>query len=257
MKYLIPLFLFIGALQAENRPEKADEITYDFLIRTGKETGYCDHIPHIQKIFEHQPIKILLEFGLGYSTKYFLDHCTKVLSVEFVMGEIYPSWMRYCLDLYKGYSNWVPIAFFSNHPGEFAWAPYKYFASGKLFEAERFFATTHQIPEENAYCTELRTFIGNLTKFNKVDLALVDPGILLRGVLVELLFDKVSIILAQDADSFISAEYPDTYGYRNILTPDHYEVIFIPKGKGTLLWIKKTEELATLIQTMKDYAKSP
>jgi hypothetical protein len=255
MKYLILLLTLLGFIEAAP-PTKADDITYDFLVQTGTETGYCDHIAHIRKILETTKVKVLLEFGLGYSTKYFLDNCAKVISVEFVQGKINPDWMKHCLDLYKGYSNWIPVAYFSNFSGDFSFAPYKYFASHKLFEAEATFAATGQASGDDAHVAELKTFIGNITKFNKVDLALVDPSILERGVLVQLLFEKSPIILAHDCYSFVSAELPDTYGYRKVIPPEDYETIFISKGKGTLLWIKKTDPMAELIRVMKDYAAS-
>ncbi len=257
MKFLL---LFISAINFAHAtlplPTKADDITYEFLVQTGRETGQCDHIEHIQKIFENYKVKTLLEFGLGFSTKYFLDKCTKVLSVEFIIGQLKPDWIKYCLDLYKGYSNWIPIAYFSNYSGDFAWAPYKYFASVKLSEAEMSYASTGQVPSDGAYQTELKTFLGNLMKFNKVDLALVDPSTLLRGALVQLLFDKAPIILAHDCASSISPQEGDIYGYRKVATPEDYERIFIPQGKGTLLWIKKTDQTAALIETMRNYAES-
>lgn len=255
MKYLILLLALAGIAQSA-QPTKADEITYDFLVQTGIETGQCDHIAHIKQIFETYKVKVLLEFGLGYSTKFFLDNCTKVISVEFVTGGLRPDWMKYCLDLYRGYSNWIPVAYFSNYANDFAWAPYKYFGTAKLYEAEKFYAATGQVPESDDYIAELKTFIGNLTKFNKVDLALVDPGLLHRGALVQLLFEKSPIILAHDCYAFASPGIRDVYGYRKIVAPENYETIFIPKGKGTLLWIKKMDQTVELIEVMKSYAQT-
>lgn len=236
-------------------PTKADDITYDFLVQTGIETGYCDHIAHIRKILENHKVKTLLEFGLGYSTKYFLDNCTKVISVEFVTGGLRPDWMKLCLELYKGYSNWVPVAYFSSYSADFGWAPYKYFATAKLYEAEKSYAATLIPPSDDSYLAEMKTFIGNLTKFNKIDLALVDPTILNRGAVVQLLFEKAPIILAHDCGSSTSSASSDIYGYRRITPPENYETIYIPKGIGTLLWIKKTAETAELIEKMQSYAQ--
>jgi hypothetical protein len=256
MKFLILFLSLFGYIQAVP-PSKADDISYEFLVNTGNETGYCDHIAHIKQIFENYKVKILLEFGLGYSTKYFLDNCTKVLSVEFITDGINPNWIKHCLDLYKGYSNWVPIAYFSNYTKDFTWAPYKYIATTKLYEAEKSYAATCQPLSDNSYLSELKTFIGNLTKFNKIDLALVDPAILQRGSIVQLLLDQVPIVLAHDCFSSLSVNSLDIYGYRKIVVPDNYETIVIPKGVGTLIWIKKTDQTEELIKTMKNYALSP
>lgn len=256
MKFLILFLAFTTASYAE-QPTKADEITYEFLVREGEKTGYCDHIAHIQQVFDNYKVKTMLEFGLGYSTKYFLDRCTKVISVEFITRAVKPDWIKYCLGLYQSYSNWIPVAYFSNYPADFAWAPYKFFGTSKLYEAELSYSATLQEPVDDAYLVELRTFIGNLTKYNKIDVALVDPPTLLRGPIVQLLFDKAPIIFAHDCFSFVIPQIGDIYGYRRVEVPDNYETIFIPKGKGTLLWIKKSDETAQLIQKMKDYAQSP
>src|SRR5215468_1213176 len=80
--------------------QSADDITYEWL--TGPEnsqTGYVDHIPLFREIFSHYKVGILLEFGLGFSTKYFLDSCDKVISIEFVTNGCGPEWMKYCLSL--------------------------------------------------------------------------------------------------------------------------------------------------------------
>ncbi len=250
---LLTLSTCLYAVQAP--PAKADDITYEYLAKVGRETGYCDHIPHIQKIFDNYKVKTLLEFGLGYSTKYFLDHCTKVISVEFITRGLKPDWIKYCLGLYQDYSNWIPVAYFSNYSGDFSWAPYKFFGTSKLFEAEQQYVPSLQFPSDTAYLTELNTFITNITKYHKIDMVLVDPPTLLRGPLVQLLFDKVSIIVAHDCFSYCTDKISDIYGYRRLKVPDNYETIFINKGKTTLVWIKKSEE--TLIQLMKEYAASP
>lgn len=255
MKFLL-LFLTITTMTFAAPPTKAEEITYEFLLKTAAETGYCDHIPHIQKIFDTYKVKTLLEFGLGYSTKYFLDHCTKVLSVEFITSGISPNWMKYCLDLYRGYSNWISVAYFSNFSHDCSWAPYKFLGTAKLYEAETEYSRTQVIPNDTSLA-ELRTFIGNLLKYNKPDLALVDPPLLLRAPFVQFLFDKVPIILATDCSQFITPQTSDVYGYRKIAPPDNYETIYIPKAKGTLLWIKKSDETKNLIEVMKEYAQTP
>lgn len=259
MKKIFTLLLLTFAFQIYSftPPQKADEITPDFLRQVGEQTGFCDHIPHIQKIFENYKVKTLLEFGLGYSTKYFLDACTKVISVEFVTKGVGPGWIKNCLSLYQSYSNWVPVAYFSNYPGDFGWAPYKFFGTTKFYEAELQYVPSLVIPPDNGYLTELRTFIGNLTKYNKIDVAFVDPSTLLRGPIVQLLFDKAPIILAHDTNSsYTNPNAADIYGYRRVDVPENYEVISIRKGVGTLLWIKKTDETKALIEVMKEYAQS-
>lgn len=251
---ILPFLLSIALCAQAAQPTKAEDITYDLLVQMGKK-GYCDAVPHIQKISENYPVKTMLEFGLGYSTKYFLDSFTKVLSVEYVTNALPATWIKYCIDLYQNYSNWLPIAFFSDYSGDISWAPYRYLATSKLSDAEMKYSIQFQDISDHPFIKETKTFIGNISKYHKYDLALIDPPSLLRGPLVELLFDKVPIILAQDAFSFFNDQIPDIYGYRRVSTPENYECIFLPQEKGTLLWIQKNDATDALIQTMKEYAQ--
>ncbi|MBX7066656.1 MAG: hypothetical protein K1X28_05445 [Parachlamydiales bacterium] len=232
-----------------------DDITYEFLIETGEKTGYCDHVYVFKKIFETIEVKTMLEFGVGYSTKYFLDHCKKVISVEFISPGWMPNWIKYCLDLYKEYSNWVPVAYFSGYKGDYSWAQYKFFGTDGFFKAGNHFAVTGQSYRkvDPAYFNELSTFIGNLSKYNKFDIALVDPGSVLRGEIAEILFGKVPIIITCDAAS--SRNGYDPYGLCNFKVPEDYEEIFFSYGKGTIVWIQKKETLLKLIEVLKEYAK--
>lgn len=253
MKTLIALLFLSTAFCAPIT--KAEEITYDFLLETGKQTGYCDHIPVFKKIFETIKVKAFLEFGVGYSTKYFLDSCTKVISVEFISPGWSADWLKKCLDLYRNYSNWVPVAYFSGYKGDFAWAPYKYFGSEGLFKADCYFSSTRQsyASIDNTYQTEFQTFVTNLAKYNKIDIALVDPGICLRGEIVQLLFGKINIILSHDTRASQSKMNP--YGFNRLIVPDDYEEIHFSTGVGTTAWVRKTDALLPLIQVLKDHAK--
>src|SRR5579872_2839991 len=197
------LFIFLNYSAFAEEITSADQITYDFLVEQGRNAGYCDHIRYFKDIFEKIKVKTLLEFGLGYSTKYYLDHCTKVLSVEFITGGYGPSWMKKCLELYRGYTNWVPIAYFSDYKGDMSWSPYKYIGSEGVAKASHYQSTTYKSYSsvDNFYLNELTTFVKNLTKYNKIEIALVDPGNYLRGELVQMLFDKSPIILANHVRS--------------------------------------------------------
>lgn len=250
----ILLFFFILST-AYSAIKTADDITYEFLIETGEKTGYCDHVYVFKKIFETIEVKTMLEFGLGYSTKYFLDHCNKLISVEFVTPGWLPDWNRFCLTLYKEYSNWVPVTYFSAYKGDYSWAAYKFFGSDGFFKASNHMMTTGQSYKsiDPAYYNELSTFVANLCKYNKFDIALVDPGSLLRAEMIEILFGKISIILTHDTTT--SRIGFDPYGLSRLKVPSDYEEIYFSYGKGTTVWVQKKESLAKLIEALKDYAK--
>lgn len=253
------LFAKNVAIAEEYPINSAEEITYDLLEKLGRETGYTDSIPHIRELLNHLKVKSFLEFGVGYSTKYLLDHCNKVISVEFITAANSPIWIHKCLNLYKNYANWVPIVYFSNYHGDIGWAPYKYRGSEHVFKADSFQIANHRsyASIDDFYLTELNAFVISLVKCHKIDAALVDPGIYLRGDLVQLLFGKVAVIVAHDTPPVCNTKaIDDLYGYTQIVVPDDYEEIFFPQGQGTTMWILKKKELEKLILTLKQYARS-
>jgi hypothetical protein len=237
---------------------KADQITYEWLVNQGNLAAYSDHVVHFKKIFELLKVKTFLEFGLGFSTKYFLDQSQKVISVEFVTNGYGPAWLKDCLNLYRDCSNWIPIAFFSGYQGDMSWAPYKYVGSESVYKA-----ASHQCSQHNSYAAidgfylkELDSFIENLFKCHNITVAFVDPGFYLRGDLVQLLFGKSSVIVAHDTRVRAEKIKDDVYGYTNIVTPDNYEEIFLSHGQGTTVWVLKTDQTKKFIEQMKEYAHS-
>lgn len=237
-------------------PQRASDIDLAFLRKVGEEVGVCDHVPHIQKIFNHCKPHTMLEFGLGFSTKFFLDSCQKVISVEFLTDSHNPHWLRYTIDLYREYKNWLPIGYLSNYNGDTRFIPYKYLGSKNLFRYETAFKQTALFSEEEELIGELQQFVDNLLKFNKIDLVLVDPPFLSRGFMVQLLFGKIPIIVANDCLSYADPRLQDVYGYRKIIPPNNYETFYIPSGKGTLVWIQKKKSNESLIEAYSEYVRS-
>ncbi len=234
----------------------AEEITYEWLLEQGDRGGYTDHISHFHEIFNAYNVRTLLEFGLGFSTKYFLDCCYKVISVEFITDGYGPDWMNHCLNLYSDYTNWIPIAYLSYRKVDDSRAPYKYFGSEHVYKACSYQTSFHKDYSliDNFYLIELDAFITNLVKCHRIDCAFVDPGLYLRGDLVQLLFHKVSVIVAHDTERRALGLQGDVYGYSRIATPADYEEIHISHGQGTTIWIKKEKEFSRLSETLKEYA---
>jgi hypothetical protein len=195
---------------------------------------------------------------LGYSTKYFLDHCNKVISVEFVTPGCGPDWFKKTLTLYRDdYSNWIPIAFFTGHQTDVNWAPYKYFGSESVYKAASYQSATHKNYAliDDFYLKEMDAFISRLTQSHNIDVAFVDAGIYLRGDLVQLLFGKVPVILAHDTNVRMPGGN-DVYGYSRVVTPEEYEEIFIEIGPGTTVWVVKNEKFKNLIEALTTYAEN-
>lgn len=236
---------------------KADDITYDWLVKIGNETGTMDHVPHFKELFQNLKVRTFLEFGVGYSTKYFLDSSSKVISVEIVTPGSGPGNLKQFLSLYEEYSNWVPIAFFSGFLGDPSFAPYKHLGSDAVYKAAAYQNATHKDYAliDDFYRIELNAFIKNLVRFHNIDVAFVNPaGAHLRSDLVELLFDKVPVIIAHHTNCRKQGIINDVYGYSRLKTPDNYEEIFFSTGQGTTAWILKNEEYQELINELIAYS---
>ncbi len=207
-----------------------DDITFDWLIELGNATGYTDHIPHFKRLFNTIKVRGFLECGCGYSTKFFMDHCEKVTSVEFLSPGVSDVWFKECLQLYKNCLNWNPIAYNENH------------ADISFNDACTYQCLSHKDYAliDPRYLDSLRSFFKDqldiARKENKdIDVAFVDPGVYVRGDMVKLLLElEVPIVMAHDTvTEFISTSDDDLYGWTKVKTPSTYEKIYIPFCKGT------------------------
>jgi hypothetical protein len=238
--------------------QTAEEITYDWLVKLGEETGETNHVQHLKQIFKHFKVKRLLEFGVGLSTQYFLNSCNQVVSVEFITHGYGPERFKDFLNLYRNSSNWIPIAYFSGFLGDASFAPYKYLGSEHLYKAASYQSATckNYAVFDDFYLTELNAFIRNLIRFRRIDLAFVNTvGVYNRGDLVQLLFSKVPVIVARDTSTRAMNAGDDLYGYDRVVTPEDYEEIYLPLGQGTTVWVAKEDTLQDLIQALKKYAQ--
>lgn len=258
-KLIYSIVIFIGfsnnCMADPKWIQSAEEITIEYLQDMASRTGYTDHIPHFRKIFENYKVRDFLEFGLGFSTKYFLDHCEKVISVEFVTNGCGPDWIKECIKIFAGCPNWEPIAYFSDYRGDPSWSKHSFFGSDQVYKAASFQCSHHRTYPfvDNAYMVELDSFISSLIQKNHIDIAFVDAGVYIRGDLVQLLFNKVPVIVAHDARCRAQGEKEDVYAYYRILPPNNYEEMFIDAGNGTMVWIEKSDELAPVREALKEY----
>lgn len=257
MKKWFLLLLTASFLNAEDlRFNAAEEITYEALINGNDPRGGTSHVICFKEIFHTLKIKTLLEFGMGYSTKYFLDSCKKVISVEIITHGYGPDRMKQFIGFYKSYSNWTPIAYFSGFQGDMSWASYKYMGSDAVYKAASYQCATwlHYDQIDSFYLKELNEFTGNLTKYNKVEAALIEPTLFLRGDLVQILFDKVPVIIAHNTVSRAQGK-EGPFGYVRVKTPENYQEIYIPTYQGadmigTTVWILKKPEYQSLIENL-------
>lgn len=258
--FFLPLLCYAGISEDLMRgPLKADEVSYPWLTQAAVKDHDTDHVQLFKKLFELRKVRTLLEFGLGYSTKFFLDHCSKVISVDIITYGYGPEIMQKFLHVYSDYSNWIPIAFFSGYRGwDYSWAPYKHLGSESLYKA-----TSYQHAHrkdytkiDDFYLVELNAFISNLLKYNKPDVVFIGHAIILRGDFVQLLFDKVPLIIAHNTLNRKLGIAEDLYGLNRVITPENYEEIYFGLQGGTTIWIQKKETFQELTDKLRAYANT-
>lgn len=258
--FLFPFFCFAGISEdLLNGPNNADEITYNWLVQKAVPAHDTQHVLVFKKIFDLMKVRTLLEFGLGYPTKYFLDQCNKVISIDIITHGYGPAIMQKFLKIYSDYSNWIPIAFFSGYLGwDYSWAPYKYLGSESVYKATSYQHAYHKDFSrlDDFYLVEINSFIEKILKYNKVDVAFAGHAIILRGDIVQALFHKVPIIIAHDTNKRWAKDLDDVYGLSRVVTPESYEEIFFPVEGGTTAWIMKNDKYTDLINALKKYSES-
>ncbi len=220
-------------------------------------TPDVDRTPHFSKIFQNLTVRTFLAIGAHDSTRFLLDSCNKVVTVEFVTPGYGPDAIKKELSRFNEYSNWVPIVFFSDYAGDRSWAPYKYIGSEHVFKACAHQCATHQNYAliNNFYLTELNSFFTTLVKCHKIDVAFIGPpGMYLRGDMVQLLFNNVPIIVAGDIGSRKTRDSQvDVYGYSRIVPPENYEELFLPR-QSAVIWVVKNEKYQKVLEALKKLA---
>lgn len=253
--------LLLTPFYAESTPNiaNADEITEEWLSNPeGPAFPYTEHVRHIKRIFNLMNVRTFMEFGVGFSTKYFLDHSERVVSVEFITNGTGPEWFIDCLHLFRNCQNWIPIAYFSGYDGDTSWARYRYKGADSVYQAAAY-QPLHLLSYkaiDPSFMDDLNNFISQQTAVHNVDVAFVDSGICLRGDLVQTLFNKVPIIIAHDFGPKDLILLHDVYGYGRIVVPDTYIEIVVPFGMGTAFWIKNDRKYQKIIQDLILYSTS-
>ena len=235
-KFFVTVCIKIMSLSTLVCASDVDFITYEWLQDLGKNTSYTDHVPHFRRLFNTMNVRGFLECGCGFSTKYFMDNCKKVVSIEFMMPGTSDLWFNECLKLYQDCPNWIPLAYNQD------------FQDVSFNEACGYACATHQDYEliDPSYMNSMDAYFKERMAQAKlegydIDVAFVDAGVYTRGDMVKvLLANKVPVVLAHDtASDDGSSTERGLYGWFKVVTPQDYVKVYIPWGQGTTFWIRK------------------
>ncbi len=228
--------IFSMLLIASNLTCAPELRSYEYL----SENLWTDHVKHTKKLLDLMQDVSFLELGVGEGTKFYLDNCKEVTSLELIdakNGGPNEDYYNQCLELYSTYPNWHPILYRCT----------KAIDDAVQVALEQ---NINPLSVNTAYQYEIESICDNIFKNKNFDIVLVDPGVLVRGSFVNELFGRVDVIVAHDVSN-----HPKIYGWEWVNTPPDYERICFLEGSGTAFWIKKTR--LDLIDALKQYPHTP
>jgi hypothetical protein len=221
---------FYSLSNADQSNEDLTTITYDNLAYN----EWTDHVQAFKHFFQLYHVNSFLELGLGRSTKYFLDNCDFVTSVELVISST-----RFTADIWYNKMFRMLSSQYQN------WTPLIYLFPITVDTANSFAVHGCNIePIDARYIEDIQKMTDQLCLRDTFDVVFIDPAIHLQGDLVNSFFNKIDIIIAHDTN-FNS----QIYGWHKINPPSDYETVHFNYGSGTTFWIKNDKK--ELIQSLK------
>jgi hypothetical protein len=203
-----------------------DEPLESLTLESFSQSAYTDHVLAFNEVFQIIPPKSFLEFGLGRSTKFFLDKCPIVASLELTSlctASLSFPWYKQCTDKFiNSYDNWRPSLRFCSPLMNTLTRDGKGGVPSPDVEAEF-------LKEINSITKQGLTLIGN-----DCSIAFVDSGTAGRVDIVNaLLAHKIPIVAAHDTKSFF-------YHWERIHLPKEYVAFVFPAREGITFWIDST-----------------
>jgi len=184
------------------------------------------YIPSFIEAYTRYNISKILEFGEGDGTRFFLDNSDFVCSVEVIAYSYHKEWLDKCSSMYK------------NEKSNGKWMQVPFICSEELVNVDQMCQKGVQ-SDLTLYTKELQLILEKALSYGPYDLAFVDYGIHLRADMVNMLFNKVSIIAAHDTN--VS---PNMYGWDRIVVPPNYsKITFMEEYLGTTFWVKNDTNL--------------
>jgi hypothetical protein len=192
---------------------------------------------YFSEIFNLQKVNSILEFGLGVGTRYLLDNCQDLTSVELSKGEYNKEWYLRTKEDLKDYKNWK--CDYIDLPEDIKEADER--AQKLLFPLV-----------DTSYLKSLKMVTDPYLDNKKYDIIFIDAGIHTRGDLVNLSFNKSDIIAAHDTSRNKERVIQNIYGYNIVEVPENYvELYYGCTYMGTTIWIEKSK--VDLLNHMKKF----
>ncbi len=249
------------------------DITPSFL----KASAYTEHVAHWEKIAEIIDLSSLslLEYGCGYSTKWFLDNFKDVVSCEIVHAGYSPAWLFKCEKLYGNYTNWSPILTDLLAPDSLTSERKRVFPQLGLSEERptEKYATIPNIyngphSEEsggldyfNHSSDAIQSFMKDRFSSKSFNMAFIDHGAApLRGPCVQACINEgIDIIMCHDMghknfDTNHMVPVNKEYNYHHLRhNPKTYQFFRTLKGMGSGFWVRKVPQYESLLKKLENY----
>ena len=195
---------------------ESDRISFGSLLHD----PMTEHVRVLAKLLDGVWIKECVEFGLGKGTKYLLERCDRVTSVEVLALGQSDSWYKAAQGLFSHYEHW----------------------DSKLLRGRSSLAQAERLAKEgkdpalvdSSYLLEVKDVCDSVLKDKVVEFALVDWGLHLSGDLVNELFGRAEIIAVHN-----TKKASKLYGMNKVCTPSNYTKIHFHKSGGVTFWVSK------------------
>jgi len=225
----IYIITFINLNYNVNQFNNVNEITYEKLYNH----RYTNHVKLFKDIFKNYKVENFLEFGIGYGTKFFIDNCTSVTSIELLIPIIKSKcipWYNHCKELYKNKKNW------NGHT---------HMCEAGIIHGHILSTRDQNLPPLPKYSLlEIKEIANKYAKKNIYDVIFIDCGIGCRSDIVNEMFNRANIIVAHDTQALDS-----TYGWNRLKSPKNYCCLKSIDHPSTSIWINR--KLTNLINNLK------
>jgi hypothetical protein len=233
--FSLVLFCFNPWFSSSQYGGVLEEDIDSYNLETLSTNSWTEHVAVFEKIFKLITVDSFLEFGVGRSTKYFLDNCPNVASLELTCEyapakKLIDPWYRACVEKFvPRFPRW------KHHMRNCRWivdsTTYYY------WEKDPTTLSFNPLQVSTKYLLEVRDICADGLKLlgKPCSLAFVDSGLSGRVDIVnELLRRRIPIVVAHDTNN----ETDQFCGYQRLEHPPQYTFIHCRTICGVSIWLR-------------------